>query len=82
MYSNVISKKSLSESILSEDPCILLLNIIFVLFRPQKQELTDLTETLNLLLDEDLPASEVQVFVNHMPQTPAKHSEGGGAFGR
>ena len=65
-------------------PCILLFIIIFVLFRPQdqKQELTDLTETLNLLLDEDLPASEVQVFVNHMPQTPAKHSEGGGAFGR
>ena len=64
--------------------CILLFIIIFVLFRPQdqKQELTDLTETLNLLLDEDLPASEVQVFVNHMPQTPAKHSEGGGAFGR
>ena len=62
--------------------CILLFNIFFALFRPQKQELTDLTETLNLLLDEDLPASEVQVFVNHMPQTPAKHSEGGGAFGR
>ena len=63
-------------------PCILLFNIIFALFRPQKQDITDLTETLNLLLDEDLPASEVQVFVNHMPQTPAKHSEGGGAFGR
>ena len=76
-------QKSLSETVVSEDSLYFtIFNIIFALFRPQKQDITDLTETLNLLLDEDLPASEVQVFVNHMPQTPAKHSEGGGAFGR
>ena len=53
--------------------------------RPQDQDIQNLTNTLNFLLDEDVPVSEVQVFVNQMPENSAsklKHSEGGGAFGR